>query len=102
MVKSRSAGVEAMLAVRVQPGASQNAVSGWTGDIVNLRVTAPPVEGAANILCLAILSELLNIPRSHVSLVKGLRSRNIVVHILGFSREEVYFRLGRPSSQQHA
>ncbi len=102
MVKTRSAGVEAMLAIRVQPGARQNAVSGWTGDTVNLRVTSPPVEGAANILCLAILSELLNIPRSHLTLVKGVRSRNKVVRILGLSREQVDVRLGRPASQRDA
>ena len=99
MVKTRSAGVEAMLAVRVQPGASDNAVSGWIGDTVKLRVTAPPVEGAANIRCLAILSELLNIPRSRLTLVTGVRSRNKVVRILGLSREQVYVRLGRAAPQ---
>ena len=102
MVKTRSAGVEAMLAIRVQPGAQQNAVSGWIGDTVKLRVTAPPVEGAANIVCLTLLSELLNIPRSHLALIKGERSRNKVVRILGLSREQVYVRLGRPSSQRDA
>lgn len=102
MAKSRSAGVEAMLAIRVQPGARHNAVSGWTGDTVNLRVTAPPLEGAANILCLALLSELLNLPRSHVTLVKGARSRNKVLRILGLNQEQVYVRLGRPSSRQDA
>jgi uncharacterized protein (TIGR00251 family) len=98
MIKTRSAGVEARLAIRVQPGASQNGVNGWIGDAVKLRVTSPPVEGAANIHCLAILSDLLNIPPSHLSLVKGVRSRNKVVRILGLSREQVYARLGRPTA----
>ena len=93
MVQTRSAGVETMLAIRVQPGARQNAVSGWIGDTVKLRVTSPPVEGAANSLCLALLSQLLNVPQSHLTLVKGVRSRNKVVRILGLNREQVYVRL---------
>jgi uncharacterized protein (TIGR00251 family) len=102
MVKTRGAGVEAMLAIRVRPGARQNAMSGWSGDTVKLQVAAPPVEGAANVLCLAILSKLLNIPRSHLTLVKGVRSRNKVVRILGLSREQVCARLDHPSSQRDA
>jgi uncharacterized protein (TIGR00251 family) len=102
MVQTRSAGVETMLAVRVQPGASQNAVSGWIGDTLKLRVTSAPVEGAANSRCLALLSKLLKIPQSHLTLVKGARSRNKVVRILGLSREQVCARLVPPSSQRDA
>jgi uncharacterized protein len=85
-----------MLGIRVQPRSSENALVGWSGDTVKLRVTAPPVEGAANTACLSVLSKLLDVPFTHLSLVKGEHSRNKVVRILGLTEEQVQARLGRP------
>ena len=102
MVKTRSAGIETMLAIRVQPGARQNSLNGWVGDTVKLQVTSPPVEGAANALALEMLSELLSVPRSHLTLIKGVRSRNKIVRVRGLSREQVCTRLDRASSQRDA
>jgi len=87
------------LVVRVQPRSNENALVGWSGDIVKVRVTAPPVEGAANTACLSVLSKLLDVPLTHVSLVKGERSRNKVVRILGLTEDQVQDRLGRPSAR---
>src|SRR5207245_2825850 len=50
------------ISIRVQPRASRNAVVGWTGDTLNIRLTAPPVEGAANTACLKFLADLLDVP----------------------------------------
>ena len=87
------------MVVRVQPRSHENALVGWSGDIVKVRVTAPPVEGAANTACLSVLSKLLDVPLTHVSLVKGERSRNKVVRILGLTEDQVQDRLGRPSAR---
>src|SRR3989441_12937706 len=81
------------ISIRVQPRASRNAVVGWTGDSLNIRLTAPPVEGAANAACLAFLADLLDIPQSHIEILKGGRSRDKVLRISGLSQEEVYARL---------
>jgi uncharacterized protein (TIGR00251 family) len=96
MPRTRSADSGAILVIRVQPRCSENALVGWSGDTVKLRVTAPPVEGAANTACLSVLSKLLDVPFTHVSLVKGEHSRNKVVRILGLTEEQVQARLGRP------
>ncbi len=37
--------------VRVQPRAAREEVTGWRGEVLLLRVTAPPVEDAANRAC---------------------------------------------------
>ena len=87
------------MVVRVQPRSNENALVGWSGDIVKVRVTAPPVEGAANTACLSVLSKLLDVPLTHVSLVKGEHSRNKVVRILGLTEDQVQDRLGRPSAR---
>src|SRR5205809_1781208 len=83
------------ISIRVQPRASRNAVVGWTGDTLNIRLTAPPVEGAANSACLALLADLLSLPQSQLEILRGERSRNKVVQITGLTRDEVRARLGR-------
>src|SRR5437867_884220 len=84
------------LSLRVQPRASRNAVVGWTGDTLKIRLAAPPVEGAANAACLKFLADLLDFPSSHIEILKGARSHNKVVQITGLSQEEVYARLKTP------
>jgi len=93
----RVAGPHAILSLRVQPRASRNAVIGWTGDTLKIRLTAPPVEGAANAACLAFLADLLDLPRARVVLLRGERSRDKVVQITGLTRGEVRARLERSS-----
>ncbi len=84
------------LSLRVQPRASRNEVVGWTGDILKIRLAAPPVEGAANAACLAFLADLLDLPQSHIEILQGARSRDKVVRITGLRQEEVYARLKTP------
>jgi len=91
----RDVGPHVTLSLRVQPRASRNAVVGWTGDTLKIRLTAPPVEGAANAACLAFLADLLDLPQSQFEILRGERSRNKVVQITGLTREEVRARLER-------
>ena len=92
----RVAGPHATISIRVQPRASRNAVVGWTGDTLNIRLTAPPVEGAANAACLAFLADLLDLPQAQLEILQGARSRTKVVQITGLRQEEVYARLKGP------
>ena len=75
--------------VRVQPRARKNAVTGELGDALKLALTAPPVEGRANEACIAFFAELLNVPRSSVTIAAGLSSRNKVIRVRGMSAAEV-------------
>src|SRR5437879_8857589 len=86
-------GSHVTLSLRVQPRASRNAVVGWTGDTLNIRLTAPPVEGAANVACLKFLANLLDLPQSQFEILRGERSRTKVVQIMGLTRDEVRARL---------
>src|SRR5439155_23618382 len=91
----RVAGPHVTLSLRVQPRASRNAVAGWTGDILNIRLTAPPVEGAANAACLKFLADLLDLPPSQLEFLQGARSRNKVIRITGLTQDEVHARLAK-------
>ena len=83
------------ISIRVQPRASRNAVVGWTGDSLNIRLMAPPVEGAANTACLKFLADLIDLPQSHIEILKGAHSRDKVLRITGLTQNEIRARLSR-------
>jgi uncharacterized protein YggU (UPF0235/DUF167 family) len=60
--------------VRVTPGASRDAVTVIDGT-VQLRVTAPPADGAANEAVLALLAAALGRPRRDLTLLRGATAR---------------------------
>jgi len=78
----------AFLQVRLQPRASANAIAGVQDGVVRVRVTAPPVDGAANEALVRLLAKALSVGRGRVSIVRGRSSRNKVVRVEGLSEEE--------------
>ncbi|MBI3810482.1 MAG: DUF167 domain-containing protein [Nitrospirae bacterium] len=95
MAGKAAAQPQATLSVRVQPRASRNEVAGLVGETLKIRLTAPPVEGAANDACLDFLAKLLDLPPSRLAIIQGERSRNKVVRITGLTKNEVHARLLR-------
>jgi uncharacterized protein (TIGR00251 family) len=81
------------LAVRVQPRASANGVTGWRGETLCLRVTAPPVEGAANRACQQLLADLLGLKRAQVTLVAGESARDKRFRIAGLTFPEIQAKI---------
>ena len=55
---------------------------------MRVRVTAPPVDGAANEALEALLAKTLGVGRGRVSIVRGRSSRNKMVRVEGLSEEE--------------
>lgn len=90
-VQQTSAG--ATFAVKVHPRAKKNAITGEVGDALKVALTAPPVDGKANDACIDFFAKLLKVPRSSVTIVAGLTSRNKVIRVAGLSAEEVQGRL---------
>ena len=75
--------------IRVIPRSSRCELVGIQGDALKLRITAPPVEGAANKECIRFLSDILGVKRSQVRIVAGHRSKNKKVSISGIHRKDV-------------
>jgi uncharacterized protein (TIGR00251 family) len=90
-VQQTTAGVS--FPVKVHPRAKKNAISGEVGDALKVALTAPPVEGKANAACIEFFAELLNVPRSSVTIASGQNSRNKVIRVSGLSAEELKRRL---------
>ena len=87
---------EARIAVRVYPNAARNEVVGLTDGVLQVKVSAPPVKGKANIELIAFLSKALGVSKSRVGIIKGHTARNKVITIQGLSREDVMRRLLPP------
>jgi uncharacterized protein len=85
--------------VKVHPRAKKNASTGQVGDALKLALTAPPVEGRANQACVEFLAEVLNVPRSSVTIAAGENSRNKLIRVHGLSAAQVEERLLKSSSQ---
>src|SRR5581483_269672 len=74
-------------AVRVQPRAKRNAIIGEVGGALKLAVTAPPIDGRANQACIEFFVNLLDLPRSAVSILSGENNRTKVLRVSGISPE---------------
>ncbi|HVP55235.1 MAG TPA: DUF167 domain-containing protein [Candidatus Eisenbacteria bacterium] len=75
--------------VKVHPRARKNAITGVVGDALKLALTAPPVEGRANEACIGFLAELLNVPRSSVTIAAGESSRQKLIRVAGMRAAQV-------------
>lgn len=76
------------LRVRVQPRASRNElISGEDG--IKVRLTSPPVDGAANEALVSFLAELLGTSKSRIRIVSGHAAREKRIRINGMSTSDV-------------
>ena len=83
----------ATFSIRVQPRARKNAIVGEFGESLKVALTAPPVEGKANEACIAFLAELLEVPRSSITIAAGETSRNKLIRVSGVSAALIESRL---------
>ena len=88
--KSPSQTTETAFRVKLIPRSSQNQIVGREGELVKIKVTAPPIEGQANKALIELLSKKLKKPKSHISIITGESSRLKTVRIKDISRSEIY------------
>ena len=82
-------GASIRVRVHVQPRASRSEVVGVHGAALKVRLSAPPVDGAANDALVELLAGLLGVARRDVSIVHGATSREKVVEIQGTTADAV-------------
>ncbi len=85
------------LAVVVTPRSGKDAVDGWRGDELVVRVTAPPDEGRANAAVCKTVASALRVPKSSVTVERGGSSRHKILRVNGVSAAELDAALGRPA-----
>lgn len=81
--------------VRLQPRASSSGVVGSHGTALKVRVTAPPVDGAANEMLVKVLAGTFGIPARAITILSGATSRTKLVRLAGVT-EAVVRRVAEP------
>ncbi|MCE5314109.1 MAG: DUF167 domain-containing protein [Armatimonadota bacterium] len=84
-----------ILKLHVTPRGSKNEITGWRDDVLCVKITAPPVEGAANAAVVKFVADALNVRKSQVELVSGEKSREKSVRVIGLSESDLRSRLSR-------
>jgi uncharacterized protein (TIGR00251 family) len=90
-LKSHPDGI--LLAVKLQPRASKNEIGAALGEELRIKVTAPPVDAAANEALVRLLAEMLDCPRGKVELIRGHTSRHKTIKLHGLDAASVAAKL---------
>ncbi len=80
-----ASGEDVLLRIYVQPRASRNQLSGLQGEELKVRLTSPPVEGAANRACCEFFAGLLGVAKGAVRVAAGETSRHKRLAVRGLS-----------------
>jgi uncharacterized protein len=81
-----------LISVRVIPRSSKNSLA-WEQGKLKVRLTSPPIDGAANEALVALLAEQLALPKRQITIVRGASSRQKTVEITGVTLEDVEQKL---------
>jgi uncharacterized protein len=76
-------------AVKVQPRAKRNAITGSVGEALKLSLTAPPLEGKANQAAVEFFAHWFEIARSQVTITSGETSRNKFIRVTGVTARQL-------------
>ena len=79
--------------ISVNPHASRAQIAGIAEGLLKVRVTAPPVEGAANDACIELLAKKLGLKKSRMKISAGARGRKKTILINYVSRMELEQKL---------
>ena len=88
---STSTGVR--ISLRVIPRSSRTKIDGVRDGRLVVRVTAPPVDDAANDAVVETLSQALGVARRSIRIVNGATARNKTVEVTGVTTAAVLARL---------
>jgi hypothetical protein len=89
----RQDGPDVLLELHVQPRAGRTELVWRAPARLTLRLTAPPVEGAANLACREALADLLGVPKSRILLLRGETARRKLLRIRDVDAAAVRARL---------
>lgn len=81
--------------VHVRPRSSRSTILGVREGALDVALTSPPADGAANSELLALLAKALDVRRGSVSIVVGASSRGKLVQVSGLSQDLARERLSK-------
>jgi uncharacterized protein (TIGR00251 family) len=81
------------LLVKLQPRSSANEIGEPLGNELRIKITAPPVDSAANEALVRFLAEILDCPRNRIELIRGHKSRHKILKLHGITAETALAKL---------
>ena len=87
--QKRTANNTNRITVKVKPRASAEMIEGWVDEVLVVRLTSPPVDGAANSALVKLISRKLRIAKGSIRIVSGEKSRKKVLEIEGMDLNEL-------------
>jgi uncharacterized protein (TIGR00251 family) len=82
-----------LLSVVVVPRAGKSSIAQLADGTIQIRVAAPPVDGAANAVLLRFLAGILDVPRSRLAIASGASSRRKRISVDGIAPDDLERRL---------
>ena len=86
-------GTAVRMDIRVSPRASKNKVDGVRDGRLVVKVTAPPVDAAANEAVVALLADEFDMPKRQITIVLGATGRSKTVELAGVTADAIRARL---------
>lgn len=83
------------LSVHVRPRSSRSVILGVREGALDVALTSPPVEGAANAELVALLARALGLRRNDITIAAGASGRSKVIDVFGVNASQARERLGR-------
>lgn len=80
---------QSIIEVRVVPRASRSEIVDLVDGVLKVRLTSPPVDGAANEELVKLLAKRLGIAKSYIEIISGSASRNKRVRVDGVSLDQM-------------
>ncbi len=81
------------LRLHVVPRAKRCEISGTHNGALKVKVSAPPVDDAANRAIIEFFSTLLHIPKSRITILAGQKSRDKILYIKNLSLQDFGHKL---------
>lgn len=76
-----------LLHIKVVPGSSRDAIAGVLGTRLKIKVAAAPEKGRANAAVIELLAQILQLPTSAFTLIKGHTAPEKTLQMRGISLE---------------
>jgi len=89
-----------VMRLHIQPRASRSEIVGEHGEgnsaRLRIRISSPPVEGAANEALIRVLGEVTGISRGHIRIIRGATSRSKDVLFEEIAMLDIVSRIALP------
>ncbi len=79
--------------VKVVPASSRTALAGVLGDLLKVKVAAPPEKGKANKCLVEFLAKQLGVKKNQIAIIAGQTNPVKTIQVAGVSIEKILEKL---------